>query len=104
MSVRVVRWEGSERPSESSLRQMLRDEGLDAYLWSNGPGDLYSPHFHAYSKVIYVVTGSITFGLPDLGQSIELEPGDCLELPAGVRHDAAVGKRGVSCLEAHREV
>ena len=28
--------------------------------------------------------------------------GDRLEIPAGVAHDALVGKQGVACLEAHR--
>jgi hypothetical protein len=30
-----------------------------------------------------------------------LHPGDRLDLPAGVLHNAAVGRSGVVCLEAH---
>jgi hypothetical protein len=38
-------------------------------------------------EVLYVVRGSITFGLP-----------------AGVAHDAVVGPDGVACLEGHLAV
>jgi len=79
----------------------LRDEGLDASAWSNGPGDRYSAHEHGYDKVIVCSAGAIVFGLPDRGETIALAVGDRLELPAGTRHDARVGPRGVTCLEAH---
>ena len=79
----------------------LRAEGLEPSAWSNSPGDRYSAHEHGYDKVIAVARGSIRFGLPDEGRSVELEEGDRLELPAGTRHDALVGPRGVTCLEAH---
>src|SRR3954463_12141001 len=82
---------------------VLAGEGLDAGSWSNGPGDRYAAHAHAYDKVLVCARGSIVFGLPDPGASIRLEPGDRLELPAGTRHDAAVGPDGVTCLEAHRQ-
>jgi len=85
----------------TDVRGRLRAEGLDAAPWSNGPGDRYPAHEHGYDKVIVVAEGSIAFGLPDLGRTIELARGDRLELPAGTRHDALVGGAGVSCLEAH---
>ena len=78
------------------------DEGLSPYSWANAPHDLYAAHSHSYGKVIYVVQGSITFGLPDLGQQITMKPGDRLDLPAGIVHDAHVGAEGVVCLEGHR--
>ena len=79
----------------------LRAEGLESSSWSNGPGDRYLAHEHGYDKVVVVASGSIRFGLPDDGRSIDLEVGDRLELPAGTRHDAVVGEIGVTCLEAH---
>ena len=83
------------------LAARLRAEGLGPSSWSNGPGDRYAAHDHAYDKVIVVADGSIAFGLPDLGRTVDLAPGDRLELPAGTRHDALVGRAGVTCLEAH---
>ena len=80
----------------------LRAEGLAPSPWSNGPGDRYAAHEHAYDKIIVVAAGSIDFGLPDRGQTVGLVVGDRLELPAGTAHDAVVGPLGVTCLEAHR--
>ncbi|HEX9370302.1 MAG TPA: cupin domain-containing protein [Roseiflexaceae bacterium] len=100
--VRVIPWPGERPPDEAAIRRALGDEGLQPYRWSNGPGDVYSAHSHAYHKVIYVVAGAITFGLPEHGRELALRAGDRLELPAGVVHDAVVGPQGVVCLEAHR--
>jgi quercetin dioxygenase-like cupin family protein len=98
----VTRYDGDQPPTESDLHNQFSAEGLQPYQWSNGPGDKYSPHSHDYHKVIYVLSGSITFGLPDRGGRVHLEAGDRLDLPAGVSHDALVGPYGVVCLEAHR--
>ncbi len=84
----------------SAILDRLRNDGLDPTSWSNGPGDRYPGHDHAYDKVIVVERGSITFGTPD--GSLHLATGDRLDLPAGTRHDAVVGAAGVVCLEAHR--
>jgi uncharacterized protein YjlB len=99
---RVTPWAGSTAPTESALRQLCADEGLQPYPWSNGPRDTYAAHSHSYDKVIYVVRGSITFGLPALGQQLMLKAGDRLDLPAGTVHNAVVGAQGVACLEAHK--
>jgi uncharacterized protein YjlB len=85
----------------TDIVRRLRAEGLAASPWSNGPDDRYAAHEHDYDKVIVVADGSIAFGLPDLGRTVDLGLGDRLELPAGTRHDALVGRAGVTCLEAH---
>lgn len=100
--VEVIRWSDEATPDEAKLRSIMAAEDLHPYVWSNGPGDVYGAHDHSYHKVIYVVRGSITFGLPETGDKVELSSGDRLELPAGIRHDAVVGPQGVACLEAHR--
>lgn len=85
----------------SEAADRLRAEGLEPGTWGNGPGDRYSPHEHGYDKVLVCVAGSIRFGLPDRGVTVDLGVGDRLDLPAGTRHDAVVGQDGVTCLEAH---
>jgi quercetin dioxygenase-like cupin family protein len=87
--------------SDHQLLDRLQAEGLDPGAWSNGPGERYAPHAHAYDKVIVVASGSIDFDLPARGERIGLATGDRLELPAGVEHDATVGPEGVACFEAH---
>ncbi len=103
MKATVIPWNESKPPDEAAIRQIYASEGLAPYAWSNAPGDVYGAHSHPYHKVLYVVRGSITFGLSQEGRKITLNPGDRLELPPGVRHDAVVGPQGVLCLEAHRD-
>ena len=101
-NVEITKWHEAIKPDKAALLQVMAKQGLNPYTWSNGPGDVYGAHSHNYHKVIYVVRGSITFGLPDGGDSVYLQAGDRLDLPAGVVHDAVVGPQGVVCLEAHR--
>jgi quercetin dioxygenase-like cupin family protein len=87
--------------TREDLEARLRAAGLDAGAWGNGPGDRYSPHEHDFDKVLVCAAGSIRFGLPASGRVVDLAVGDRLDLPAGTRHDAIVGRDGVTCLEAH---
>jgi quercetin dioxygenase-like cupin family protein len=98
----VTPWAESSPPTESTLRRLCEEQNLNPYQWSNGPHDTYGAHSHTYDKVIYVVRGSITFGLPELGRKLDMKEGDRLDLPAGTVHDALVGAHGVVCLEAHK--
>jgi uncharacterized protein YjlB len=85
----------------ASIQGRLERSGWPATSWSNGPGDRYGAHAHEYDKVLVVSHGSIRFGLPETGTSVDLVEGDRLDLPAGTRHDALVGPGGVTCLEGH---
>jgi quercetin dioxygenase-like cupin family protein len=100
MNYKVTRCQ-NDPPDEQELRERMAAERLHPYVWSNAPGDRYSAHRHGYDKVIYVVSGSIEFGLPELDDCVELHAGDRLELPANTLHDAVVGSDGVRCLEGH---
>jgi mannose-6-phosphate isomerase-like protein (cupin superfamily) len=94
----VTPWPGPDRPTQEAILRRFADEGLEPHLWANGPLDEYPPHDHSYHKVLYVVFGSITFGVGD--RKITLKTGDRLDLPPGMLHDARVGEAGVVCLEA----
>lgn len=98
---RLTPWPAEAAPTEPALRTLMQREGLEPYAWSNGPHEVYAAHSHAYNKVIYCVRGSITFGLPGGQGRYLLRPGDRLDLPAGIVHEAVVGDEGVVCLEAH---
>jgi len=80
----------------------MRAEGLEAYAWQNGPDYVYPPHRHLYHNVLYCTRGSVRLDLTEEGQSVELRPGDRLDLDAGTAHAAFVGPDGVTCLEAQR--
>jgi quercetin dioxygenase-like cupin family protein len=80
-----------------SIEQSLRAEADDVYGWSNGPGDRYARHSHAYTKILYCVSGSIEFALDD--RVIHLESGERMVLPSGTAHAATVGPAGCACIE-----
>ena len=105
--MQVIRWQETASPQEQELWRRMRQAGLSPYTWSNGPGDTYAVHSHSYEKVLYCVHGSIRFTLPDASggdaSAVDLAPGDCFILPAGIRHGALVGPHGVTCLEATRQ-
>lgn len=98
--IQVQKWPHTHPPTEAELQEIMHAEGLTPHQWSNAPGDVYTTHSHPYHKIIYVVSGSIIFGFPVEGQPTILNAGDRLNLPAGIPHNAAVGKDGVVCLEA----
>lgn len=100
-NLRILSWSRLEPPTEAAIRRIYVAAGLTPYRWSNAPGDVYTHHAHDYAKVLYVVEGAITFGLPTLNQRLVMRAGDRLDLPAGIAHDAVVGPAGVVCLEAH---
>ena len=110
--MQIIRWNETTHPQEQELRTRMQREGLNPYAWSNGPHDYYAAHTHNYEKVLYCVRGSIRFIIHDQCSSrereaedyLDLNPGDCMILPAGVRHSAQVGPDGVTCLESARHI
>jgi quercetin dioxygenase-like cupin family protein len=84
--------------TEAEIVSALRIEAEHCYRWENGPGAVYAVHSHPYRKILYVVTGSITF-TPEHEAPIRMRPGDRLELAPGTAHSATVGDEGVVCWE-----
>lgn len=60
-SIELARWPHDRPPTRSQLDAMLRQENLSPSWWSNGPGDRYAAHSHAYNKALFCADGSITF-------------------------------------------
>jgi mannose-6-phosphate isomerase-like protein (cupin superfamily) len=81
--------------------EVFRAEGCSAPRdWSNGPGDTYGWHEHAYHKVLFCLDGSIAFHTRE--GDVELSAGDRLDLEPETEHAATVGSAGVVCIEASR--
>ena len=99
MGARVEKSQG-EPPTMEELRDRFRAEGLSPREWGNDPGDRYESHSHPYHKVLYCVSGSITFHTED--GDLELEAGDRLDVEPSADHAATVGPDGVQCIEAAR--
>jgi mannose-6-phosphate isomerase-like protein (cupin superfamily) len=108
-NMQIIRWNESTPPQEQELHTRMQHEGLAPYTWSNGAHYYYAAHTHSYEKVLYCVRGSIRFIIHNQRESetedyLDLNPGDCMILPAGVRHSAQVGPDGVTCLEGARYI
>lgn len=101
-AVQVTPWPEDSTPSREKMMEKFAEEGMTPYVWGNQPGDRYAAHTHPYHKVIYVVRGSVRFGMPELGEAVEIQTGDRLDLPKGILHDAVVGPEGVECLEGRK--
>ena len=95
-------WRDADAPGTASVERRLREEGVEAYAWSNGPGDRYGRHAHDYTKLLMCAEGSITFLVGEAGSPVELRSGEGFILPAGTEHSAVVGPAGCTCLEGHR--
>ena len=79
----------------------FEEEGCSApRSWSNGSGDRYDRHDHAFHKVLFCLSGSIVFHTAD--GDVELTAGDRLDLEPGTTHGATVGPGGCECIEASR--
>ena len=102
--IHIKKWAHPYTPTEEALYQQLVAEGLRPYKWTSQPQDVFPAHDHAFEKTIVVVAGAITFGFPIEGEPTTLCPGDRLDLPAGIMHNAVAGNNGVVCLEAQRPV
>ena len=100
----VKRWTWDKTLSESAIMRHMEREGLETHRWKNESGTRYQAQAHEFEKVILVMRGSITFRIPETGEEVSLNPGDKLELPAGITHEAVVGPMGVVYLEGHRKV
>jgi len=101
MELKVTHWLKETPPTAEELEEQLVEEELNVHHWSSPAQSELKGHTHGHHKVLYVLSGSIKFELPTRHKTIDLKPGDRLDLPAGVRHIAVVGINGVTCLEAH---
>ena len=98
----LLAWRDADAPTATSVARRLREEGVEPYAWSNGPGDRYGAHDHDYEKVLMCAAGSIVFRVGPGAEPVELRAGDGFVLPAGTRHAADVGPEGCTCLEGRR--
>ena len=100
-SIERLAWTDPEPPTVERVSARLRDEGVSPYAWSNGPGDEYGSHRHAYRKRLICAVGSITFRIGPDATAVTLSAGDGLVLAAGTEHSATVGPAGCTCVEGH---
>ena len=97
----IEHWnEASDGPlSEAGLQRRLEAQGYRVTRYVYPPGTYFPPHSHAADKIDAVLTGR--FQLTVQGEDVVLTAGDCLAVPKGVQHSAAViGNDSVISLDA----
>lgn len=80
---------------EQRLRE-LEDEGLYVIDWTDSPDVAYPTHSHPDREVRVVLEGALMVTVGD--RSVELGPGDRMDLPPGQEHSMTVGPAGARYL------
>lgn len=100
MELRHVPWQGDGDPGEDSLRRRLEAEGFEVHAWRDPADRIYGEHRHACDESLWIVRGSMRFRIGD--QDYALGPGERLDLPAQIVHQAIAGPDGVTYLIGQR--
>lgn len=89
-------------PSLDDYTGRIRAAGLEPRSWSNAPNDRYDWHEHDRHKILFCVSGAITFHTRD--GDLLLEAGDRIDIEPGTPHAAHVHPPdGVTCVEAYAD-
>ena len=87
--------------TEESLRKKLEKRGYQVSRYVYPPGTVFPDHRHEIDKIDGVLSGR--FRMTIQGKTLILEAGDCLAVPRGTIHSAAVvGDEAVVSLDATR--
>jgi len=97
-----VRVTTSAVPNEQIMRGLFAAENCPhPRKWSGGPGQTYDWHAHGYHKVLFCLTGEITFQDRE-GLNHRVGPNDRLDIEAGTEHRGVAGADGVECMESFK--
>jgi quercetin dioxygenase-like cupin family protein len=69
--------------------------------WTGAPREEYPVHGHGYHKILFVLSGTITFE-DEERKTYHMKPGDRLDIEPGTEHAATAGPVGVECMESYR--
>jgi quercetin dioxygenase-like cupin family protein len=100
MRLERIAWTEPDAPAGETLRRRLADEGFESFEWHDPPGADYAPHAHDHDESLWIIDGTIVFGVE--GRDYALGPGDRLMLPAGTVHTARAGRAGARYLIGER--
>jgi quercetin dioxygenase-like cupin family protein len=83
------RWDPRLGPLQLvTLRRALEREGMVTAWWSDVPGTTMSVHAHAFAETRWVLEGYLRVTVEN--ETVELGPGDRLDLPAGTPHSTEI--------------
>jgi len=83
------RWDPSLGPLQLvTLRRVLEGEGMVTAWWSDVPGTTMPVHTHAFPETRWVLEGYMRVTAEN--ETVELGPGDRLDLPPNLPHATEV--------------
>lgn len=100
---RVEHWDSVKwgALNEENLTRKLDEQGYFCTRYVYPPGTHFPDHTHGVHKKDAVLSGRFRIVLE--GEEVVLEAGDCVDVPAGVMHNATVlGNQSVVSLDAVR--
>ena len=85
----ATRWDARLGPLQlSTLRRTLEQEGMVTAWWSDVPGTRVALHAHDFPETRWILEGYLRVTAE--GQTMDLGPGDRLDLPPNVPHATEV--------------
>ena len=102
MEPKLINWDPQwGQLSEEAMRDVLHKEGYTVAKYRYESGTFYPTHAHGVDKKEAILTGSLKVSWA--GGSVVLEPGQMIEIAAGLRHSARVlGAATVTSLDASK--
>ncbi len=100
MNPKMTHWDSAWGPlREETMRQRLTGEGYAVAKYHYPPGTYFPSHTHTVNKKDTVLQGHLRISWE--GGETVLDPGDMIEIPAGLPHSAeVVGSETVVSLDA----
>jgi len=85
-----------EQVEEAVWRQVIDGSSMTCSRYRFAPGASFPEHRHVQEQVTYVISGHITFSLPDGEETVG--PDGLLIVPANVPHGGRAGSEGAELL------
>ena len=100
-SINLIKWNSSVdgKLNDASMAKKLQSMGFHSIKYTFPPGTDFPDHTHAMTKMDAITTGRFFISMQ--GQSLLLEPGDIVEVPRHVVHNAhVVGSNSVTFFDS----
>jgi quercetin dioxygenase-like cupin family protein len=98
MAIQKYRWSRDYESAEEELVYFLQSRHIQSEPWTAEAGTMLSAQQHAFDERIWCAEGSLTLQIA--GQSISLQPGDTVTIPANASYEIIVGLAGCVCYQS----
>ncbi|KAH9503936.1 hypothetical protein Btru_064199 [Bulinus truncatus] len=101
MKINLIKWNKSTDGAlnDDNMRRKLKSLGYQSTMYIFSPGTDFPDHTHSMTKLDAITSGK--FFLSMHGQNVIMEPGDIIEVPKNVVHNAhVVGSEDVTFFDS----